>query len=71
MDGRFIVSVPAETFGNQLSRDMGSGFKACVLAIGQPATKVVDILDIDESPDGSTVAEQESFAQSWFDSLGT
>lgn len=52
-----------------MSRDMGGGFKAYVLTIGQPATELVDILDVDESPDGSTVAEQESFAKSWFESL--
>jgi len=53
-----------------MSRDMGGGFKAYMLTIGQPATELVDILDVDDSPDGSTISEQESFAKSWFDSLG-
>lgn len=53
-----------------MSRDMGGGFKAYVITMGQPAIELVDILDTDQSPDGSTVAEQEAFAKSWFASLG-
>ena len=53
-----------------MSRDMGGGFKAYLMTMGQPATELVDILELDESPDGSTVAEQEAFRKSWFDSLG-
>jgi hypothetical protein len=49
---------------------MGGGFSAYALTIRQPATELVDILGVDESPDGSAACEQESFTRSWFDSLG-
>lgn len=65
-----VLGARRNVWPSAMSREMGGGFKAYVLTIGQPATELVDIFDVDESPVGSTVSEQESFAESWFDSLG-
>jgi hypothetical protein len=54
-----------------MSRDMGGGFKAYVLTLGQQGRTetMVEILVPDEPDSYCSVAEQEAFASQWFDSL--
>lgn len=55
-----------------MCRDMGGGFKAYVLTMGEPARieLMVNVLDPDAPDSYCSVAEQELFANRWFDSLG-
>lgn len=54
-----------------MSRDMGGGFKAYSLTMGQRARtdSLVEIFDADVPELYTSVAEQEAFARAWFESL--
>lgn len=52
-----------------MSRDMGGGFKAYVLTLGEQARSMVNILDPDKPESYCSVADQESFAKQWFGSI--
>jgi hypothetical protein len=54
-----------------MSRQMGGGVKAYVLEMGQQgrADSLVDIFDDDQPESYSSVADQESYASAWIESL--
>lgn len=54
-----------------MSRQMGGGVKAYTLEMGQQGQldSLVEIFDPDAPESYSSVADQEAFAQAWFESL--
>ena len=54
-----------------MSRQMGGGIMAYVLEMGQPGRmdSTVEIFDAAAPESYSTVADQEAYAQAWFESL--
>jgi hypothetical protein len=66
------VGARKNVWPSAMSRDMGGGFKAYVLTLGEygKMDSMVEILDSDEPISYCSVAEQEAFAKQWFESLG-
>ena len=60
-----------DVWPSAMSRDMGKGVKAYVCQIGKPSNDLVDIFEVDEHMEYSSVEEQVEYHKKWFESLGT